>query len=367
MTPGSSPLLSIAVVLPRGMRFSPNGATSIDLCAADFVRHSRHAGRTRVICAAVEAPFEGFDVQMVGTGSGRARRRTIAAALDGFDPDVVVVHQHLPTAAALARNRRWPVVLHTHNFAKPPGWALRRFYKNRQYRRLAGLVFVSQACLDGFDGNWGAIETPRVVVHNGLDIAAWTPAPMRERRIALVGRAAPEKGVLEATQALADVLSRHPEWRATLALSATAANPEYLRRVIELAARSDGAIEVETELPFSRVQTLYERAAIALVPSRYYEAFGRTALEAHAGGAALISTGSGGLREVSDDACLYASIDDPVAWATAIERLIVDDALRVSLSEAGRRRAESCFDIRRTGEKLDAFYAATTAEWRASP
>jgi glycosyltransferase involved in cell wall biosynthesis len=354
--PGSSPSLSIAVVLPRGMCFSPQGATSIDLCAADFVRHSRHAARTRVICATVEAPFEGFDLAMVSARNGPARRRAVADVLDDLAPDVVVVHQHLPTAAALARDRRWPVVLHTHNFAKPAGWALRRLYKSAQYRRLASVVFVSQACLDDFDAHWGSLETPRDVVHNALDMSRWTPARVREKRIALVGRAAPEKGVLEATEVLVGVLARHPDWRATLALSATAAAPEYLRRVRAAAARAGGAIEIETEAPFARIQALYERAAIALVPSRWRESFGRTALEAHAGGAALVSTGAGGLREVSGEACLYASIDEPAAWAAAIERLIVDDSLQSSLREAGRSRAERHFDIRRSSDVLDDLY-----------
>jgi len=43
----------------------------------------------------------------------------------------------------------------------------------------------------------------------------------------------------------------------------------------------------------------------SVVASKWAEPFGRVTLEAHAGGAALISSGTGGLSEISGDAALY--------------------------------------------------------------
>jgi len=51
--------------------------------------------------------------------------------------------------------------------------------------------------------------------------------------------------------------------------------------------------------PLAEVRSWMKRAAIALVPSTWAEPFGLTALEAHAAGAALVSSGRGGLREAS--------------------------------------------------------------------
>ena len=53
--------------------------------------------------------------------------------------------------------------------------------------------------------------------------------------------------------------------------------------------------------PWSFVKAKCEQAAIALVPSKWDEPFGRTALEAHAGGCAVVSSGTGGLAEISEN------------------------------------------------------------------
>ncbi len=69
-------------------------------------------------------------------------------------------------------------------------------------------------------------------------------------------------------------------------------------------------------------------AAIVVVPSRWQEPFGLTALEAMASGAALICSPRGGLPEVAGDAALYADPDDPAALADAILALACDGAQR---------------------------------------
>ncbi|MEL7139286.1 MAG: hypothetical protein AAFP67_09570, partial [Pseudomonadota bacterium] len=55
--PGSGGIL---IVAPRGCRFSPEGATSIDLHIAEIVRASRHGPRIAVAAPAVADPFPGI-------------------------------------------------------------------------------------------------------------------------------------------------------------------------------------------------------------------------------------------------------------------------------------------------------------------
>ena len=81
------------------------------------------------------------------------------------------------------------------------------------------------------------------------------------------------------------------------------------------------------------------RAAIVVVPSRWDEPFGLTALEAMACGAALMTPRRGGLPEVAGEAALYVESDDPSRLAEAIVRVAREPSLRASLAEAGRGRA----------------------------
>jgi glycosyltransferase involved in cell wall biosynthesis len=81
------------------------------------------------------------------------------------------------------------------------------------------------------------------------------------------------------------------------------------------------------------------RAAIVIVPSRWNEPFGLTALEAIACGAPLIVSPRGGLPEVAGDATIYANPDEPGEIAAAILALAADPSRRAALSDAGRERA----------------------------
>jgi len=85
------------------------------------------------------------------------------------------------------------------------------------------------------------------------------------------------------------------------------------------------------------------RAAMVIVPSRWNEPFGLTALEAMACGAPLIVSPRGGLPEVAGDAAIYADPDKPGDIAAAILALAADPNRRDALSAAGRQRA-SGFD-----------------------
>jgi glycosyltransferase involved in cell wall biosynthesis len=112
---------------------------------------------------------------------------------------------------------------------------------------------------------------------------------------------------------------------------------------------------IEFQQPFGRVKAAYEAASIALVPSKVSEAFGRTALEAHAGGAALISSGIGGLREVSGTSAVYLPEVAPDVIAAAINTLIDAPELRARLAQDGAAWVRERFSIQSQAACLDSF------------
>ncbi len=279
-------------------------------------------------------------------------------------PDIIVVQQHLPTAVAIAR--RLPnvrIILHTHNFQKRYETTgkvmqqLRRALRKRRYAQLAGIIHVSETCARSFADSWPDVGLPGAVVNNGLDFAAWRPADERVPQILCVGRCAPEKGILEAAQGFAAMLPKYPGWRARFILSDVDIHRSYFERVRAALAACGQQAEIQVQRPFAEVKTIYEQAAIALVPSKWTEPFGRTALEAHAGGAALISSGTGGLAEISRDGALILPEVTPDAIAGAIETLIADQPMRENLARKGAAHARAHFGIETQAARLDAFCA----------
>lgn len=277
--------------------------------------------------------------------------------------DLVVVHQHFQIAARLARALPGRVVFHAHGFYKSYSGAglipsIRRRMRLREIHRLAGMVHVSEACREHFAKSWPEIRLPQAVVHNGLDFGPWRPERAKRQEIVCVARCVPEKGVLEAAQAIVRVLPERPDWRARFILAEPERNPDYRRQVEETIARSAAGnrIVIERNVSWPAIKERYEQTAIALVPSRWREPFGRTALEAHAGGAALISSGTGGLREVSGPYALFVDPADIEGFSDAIWRLIDNAPLRTELALGGARHVQEHFSIEAVAAVNDSFY-----------
>jgi len=352
-------------IMPRRMYFGPVRATSIDLCVRDLVRASRFAATTRVIAGAIEQPFDDCAIsyfpENVGSTTG-SRANFVARLVREQQPDVVVVQAHLPTASAIAR--RCPgtkVVLHTHNFQKSNYKRLsltgqvHRLFKRERYRRLAGIIHVSEACARDFAAAWPDVNVPQTVIYNAFDFSEWRPAQTRTQEILCVGRCIDTKGVIEAAQAVARTLPSHPDWRARFIVSTVQVEPEYYAAVQAALAPLGAQVSIEVQQPFPVVKAAYERAAIALVPSKWTEPFGRTALEAHAGGAALISSGTGGLREASGEHALYLPEVSPATISGAIDTMIGSADLRTQLAVGGAAWARERLSVQAQGANLDAF------------
>lgn len=84
---------------------------------------------------------------------------------------------------------------------------------------------------------------------------------------------------------------------------------------------------------------LLEQALCLAFPSTT-EGFGLPPLEAMLVGCPAVVAPCGALPEVCGDAALYASENDPPAWAAAIRRLADDGDQRMALVEKGRAHAE---------------------------
>lgn len=358
--------LSVFQVMPRGMYFGISRATSIDLCVHDLVLASRFRTTTKIFAEECGDLFSEFTVDRLPQATYAttvARANHVARVARHERPDIIIVQQHLPTAVMIARRLPYAkVVLHTHNFQKSSRSEIgllsriRHTFKHRRYARLSAIVHVSEACAQHFTEAWPDIDMPSCVVNNGLDFNAWYPASPRAQEILCVGRCAPEKGIAEAAEAVATLLPGYPDWRARFILSATDMHPEYFQRVQATLGTLGRQAEIAVQRPFSEVKAAVESATIALVPSKWAEPFGRTALEAHAGGAAVISSGTGGLAEVSGETAFMLPAVTAEAISAAIETLISDAALRERLAQEGMKRAQERFDIGMQAARLDAFY-----------
>ena len=273
----------------------------------------------------------------------------VCKTLRRLQPDVVEVHNRANLARAVARALPAArVALFLHNDPQAMRRAKSAAERAALLRRMR-VVCVSEFLAGRFMEGVAAGGLAPAVLPNALDLAA-LPARLgaaeREPTILFVGRVVADKGADAFVRACGAVLKLLPGWRAVMIGAdrfwAGSEVTPFERALAPAVGRA--GVERAGYLPHSAVLAAMAQAAIVVVPSRWAEPFGLTALEAMASGAALICSDRGGLPEVAGEAAVYAGPDEPGALEAAILRVAGDAGLRERLAAAGLRRA-ALFDV----------------------
>jgi len=290
---------------------------------------------------------------------GNLYRPAIEAALD-WEPDGILLYE----GSLLASVPRWraafprtPLVLYVHN-------AVSRSFLQRERRnlfaKLDAVVCVSDALRLTTVPRLGRLADAIHVVHNGVDIDFFTPAG-RRRRIAgsplsvlfAAGQIAPHKGAHLLLRA-ADLAARTEG--VEIHLRVVGSSDYDAGQSLSDYERSLRATDVHSRLhlefvPFVNRETLrqfYRSADVVAVPSDYEDPFPLVVLEAMACGAAVVTSGRGGLREAGGAAAVHVDAHDDGAFAAVLARFANDsDALAVaqqnSLDRASSKSWEEAY------------------------
>ncbi|WP_449253123.1 glycosyltransferase family 4 protein [Brevundimonas naejangsanensis] len=322
-----------AVVMPVGAHFDLHQPNSMETVARTLAQAD--SGEVRIFCCEGAQDHGGLPVQTLPAAN---RLKALRQALAVYRPDVIEFHQQTQQAVALAPH--FPdaaITLYRHNAVKPPRHVIDRWRYERRYDRMDGLIFVSEAARRDFLKDFARLEAKAFAVPNPIDVELWRgPTDQREPVIAFAGRAMPEKGVDLICAALPAVLERHPGWRAVLMLNDWDKHTAWAAPNIAPLERFGERARVLRSAPLAQVRAEMQRAAIALTPSVWAEPLGLTALEAHAAGAALISSGRGGLREASGPHALYVDAVTPQTLEDAINQLVQSPELRMDMARAAQ-------------------------------
>ena len=239
--------------------------------------------------------------------------------------DLAIVENHLPAAAFIALTSGARVILQTHAYVKAPSSAFDGAFRGQEMRALSGFAFVSEYALSRFRVDFPWLRAAQRAVPNGLDMQAWSATEPKDRSILCVGRALRHKGHIESMAAIAHTLSSRPDWSARFMVSDPAAadrDPELVDALRAAAEPFNGRIRVDANVPYAEVKAAWERAEVGMVLTTGPEPFGRTALEAMASGAALITSGRGGLAEICGSCGVTVEPSDADGIAAALGQLL---------------------------------------------
>jgi glycosyltransferase involved in cell wall biosynthesis len=363
----------IAYVMLRNAHFGPRLAASVELCVRDLVVHSRYARSTLVVCPPVDQPFAGVEIATIPDAriSGNVGKAwAVSRLLRRRGVDLAIVENHLPAATMIALTSGARVILHTHAYVKAPSSVLDGAFRREEMRRLSGFAFVSEYALGRFRADFPGLRPLQRAVPNGLDMRDWSAAKPKEPLILCVGRALRHKGHIEAMAAITRALGSRPEWSARFMVSDPVAadqEPATVEALRDAAKAFNGRIRVDSNVPYAEVKAAWERAEVGMVLTTGPEPFGRTALEALASGAALLTSGRGGLAEICGPCAVTVDPGQADAVAAALGQLLDEPERRAELARAGRKRVEALFDIRTIAQQMDDFIEACLGAGRGQP
>ncbi|HYL75280.1 MAG TPA: glycosyltransferase family 4 protein [Bryobacteraceae bacterium] len=248
--------------------------------------------------------------------------------------DLIYVNgPRLLPAAAIASERRLPVLFHLHSH-------INQRYAVRLARWCSGRADVTVvACSRSAAGSVaGIVPLERVhVIVNGI-----AEIPFRQRAfngdwcIGMVGRISPEKGQIEFLKAVAVLRAEFPNIRFLICGAPLFAMDRYFDQVCTEAR----GLNVEFLGWREDVASVFAELDVLVVPSKQ-EAMGRVLVEAFSAGVPVVAFPVGGIPEViaNDETGFLVQPATPEALAVKLRELLTGDPKRLRAVAANARRA----------------------------
>ena len=173
-----------------------------------------------------------------------------------------------------------------------------------------------------------------------------------------VGRLSPEKGV-------ATLLAAWEHLSQELPLKIIGDGP--LAEQVEAAARRHPGIQWLGRQPFEKTVSMIGEAVLLVMPSVWYETFGRTIVEAFARGTPVVASRLGAMAELveSGRTGVHFQPGDPNDLTRKVRHLLAQPALLAEMRRAARQEFEAKYTAAHNYEALLAIYNQALARHRS--
>ncbi|MEI7669410.1 MAG: glycosyltransferase family 4 protein [Pseudomonadota bacterium] len=350
----------IAVILPKGEGFSDDSFGAISLCIKDFTLNSKYKDDITVLGGIDLPAFAGINYQTMKPtkwyeNRTRSYAKNCAKFINRNNINLVEI-QNRPCFVKLLTGRvNCKIALHLHN--DPLEMDSARTIKERmQLLKICDAIYcvsdyIKKRFMEGLEEQYSAKIH---VVYNGIELT--NKITEKQNIILFAGRMTEGKGALLLAQALNICLPKLPEWKAVFigsrrhqaGMKLTLHEQEIYSTLSPLGKQA----EMVGFLSHNETMNYFAISNIAVIPSIWQEPFGRTAIEAMSRSCALISSGTGGLLEITANAALTIRNLTPENLARNITELALDSEKRKELKEKAKTRA-ALFDIKVVTARLD--------------
>lgn len=210
--------------------------------------------------------------------------------------------------------------------------------------KLENIVCVSEQSKRDTQEEFLVKEESIEKIWNGIDINSFKVRNLNQviknTIVTTASADVPLKGLKYLISALPSIILKYPDTK--LRVIGKSPSESSIRSLIDNLDLKE-VVSFHSNLSETEVVDIYSLADIAVIPS-LYEGFGFGAGEAMSCGVPLISTTSGGLKEVIGDAAIKIDACSKEAISHAVIDLFSDNDKKVNFSKLGRKRMEEEFN-----------------------
>ena len=327
-------MLKIATILPYKENYSEKKAGAVSLWVKDFLMFSKYKNNNVVYGNTSHKPYLSknyinINIKTLNSkfySSTNEYLKIIIKELNKNTFDIVEVHNRPNMINELIEKVNSKYILYLHNDPRSMKGTKTPKERLNLLSKVDKIIFITKWVKNKFfeDLNLDSNHYKCEIIYHSIEEER--KILKKEKKIVFVGKLNESKGYDIFCDATKKVLDNHKSWKAysigdEKRIKTYSTHPRHI---------------ILGYLPHKKVLTFLNKSEIAVIPSRWEEPFGRTALEASSRGCATIISDRGGLPETTDEAIILEKLNAKTL-KNKIENLIVNTKLRKIIQSKSRK------------------------------
>ena len=325
-------MLKIATILPYKENYTYSKAAAASLWVSDFFKYSKYKKNNYIFGSTDSRDYLSKNYVNIDLKNNNKLFSTTAIYCDHLikkinnkNFDIIEIHNRPLVFLYLKKYLNTKYIIYFHNDPLSMKGSKKINERIRLLNETDKIIFVSKWVQKRFFiGIDKRLITKTEVVYPSINIDK--KKINKTKRIVFVGKLNPSKGYDIYRDAITKILNEFKGWKA-FSIGDESRNKPTIKHKNHLEL---GYLKHKIVLNFLK------GSEIAVVPSRWEEPFGRTALEASSRGCATIISNRGGLQETTDHCIILESINSEELYKQ-IKKLIINKKLRNKLQIDGSK------------------------------
>ena len=314
--------MKIASILPYKENYTQRGAGAVALWISDFIRDSEYKKDTYIIGSTKNKNYLTKNYINIDKIKSKLNSTTkeysnkIINKIKNLNFDILELHNRPIMVKEFFGKLNSKIILYFHN--DPTTMKGAKSVNERMYllKNVDKIIFISKWVKKKFFENLPNLSDNKTqIIYHSIDPIKKNVK--KNKQIIFVGKLNESKGYDLYCKSMFKILDQYNDWCAiSIGEEKRFQNFPTHRKHINLG-----------QIPHNKVLDYLSKSEIAVIPSRWEEPFGRTALEASSRGCATIISNSGGLPETTDFAIKLKKLNTKNIENEIIQ-LIKNDKLR---------------------------------------